>query len=98
MRSRGSGKSDSWRSALLHTRQYLAKESHVKPQRKSRAGKCSRGSVAFLSGLLDVGDHFSCVARRARRTQAIATENSLRDARPVSFSGATAPQMRKDLR
>src|SRR3982751_6001276 len=45
-------------------------------KRKSRAHQCSRGSVAILSRLLDVGHHFSRVAGCTRRTQAIAAENS----------------------
>src|SRR5215470_13524216 len=89
MRFLGCGKSASSRNVLRHTRQLLVKASHVKSKRKSRAHKCSRGSIAIVSRLLDVGHHFSRIARCARRTQAIAAENSLRDARFIAFPGAT---------
>src|SRR6516164_5559324 len=98
MRFRRCGKSDSSLSALLHTLQLLGKANHVEPKRKSRAHKCSRGSIAIVSRLLDVGHHFSRAARCARRTQAIAAENSLRDARLIAFLRAAAPEVRKDLR
>jgi Type IIA topoisomerase (DNA gyrase/topo II, topoisomerase IV), A subunit len=53
-----------------HTRQLLAKASHVESKRKNRAHQCSRGSIAIISRLLDVGHHFSRAAGCARRTQA----------------------------
>src|SRR5882762_11337499 len=85
MRFRACGKSASSQNVLRHTRQLLAKPSHVESKRKNRAHKCGRGSIAIISRLLDVGHHFSRAAGCARRTQAIAAENSLRDARPVAL-------------
>src|SRR5213593_1742008 len=97
MRFHRCGKSDSWPSALPHIRQLLVRANHVESERKNRAGKCGRGSFTLLPRLLDVGDYFSRATGRARRAQTIAEKNSLCDARPVAFPGATAPQMRKNL-
>src|ERR1051325_114127 len=70
----------------------------LKRERKSRAGKRCRRSIEIVPRLLDVGDHLACAAGRARRAQAFAEKNPVRDARLVVVPGTATSEVRKNLR
>src|SRR5204863_9317406 len=70
----------------------------VERQRKSRADQRGRGSLAVLPRLLDVGNYFPGATGRARRAQAVATKDSVRNERTRGHARSQAFEVRQNRR